>query len=325
MDGMITGETQELIGLSIIDNNDAEHLIEMKFDGNITGHQCEAYADDPANRTDEENEHNNQARRFAKYYVYAERGYDTVAHVNHPDYIEAVRQAIVSLSDAQFEQFFSPIHQQLRSHHDSTVERPRSLPSAVRYPDDVIYKQDLYLGIDPRESDFADEARAIAADRGLDLEAGMTSRALTDVSASELEKWQSFADELADTIDPEAVDAELGLEDGAVSGIHVSYPDEYGELVTESAEDPLERQPDARLELLTADPGTLEEFNPYLDHHLRCQIRDCLVGMGLTPPAKYRVLGPGKFIYTRRYNHYNMYPELHSTRSNSARLFGYDS
>lgn len=318
----IKKETKDGFGLLVVDNNDVEHKIGICFDGSIDGHLQNGYADDPSNRTEGENEHVNQTRRFAKYYVYAERGYDTVEHVDNPDYIEAVRQAIASLSNDEFEQFFSPVHQQLRSHHDSAVERPRPLPSSVRYPDDVIYKQDLYLGIDPRETDVAEDARAIAADHGLDLEEGMASRALANISASDLEKWQAFTDDLADTSDPETVDAEVGLEDGAVSGIHVSYPDEYGELVTDYAEDPLDREPDARLELLTADPGSLEEFKSYLDHHLKCQIRDCLVGMGLTPPEEFRVLGPGKFIYTRRYNHYDMYPELHSSRSNPTRLFG---
>lgn len=62
---------------------------------------------------------------------------------------------------------------------------------------------------------------------------------------------------------------------------------------------------------MPADPGSLEEFREYLDHHLRCQIRDCYVGMGLVPPEPYRVVGFGKFIYARRYDHYDLYPRVH--------------
>ncbi len=62
---------------------------------------------------------------------------------------------------------------------------------------------------------------------------------------------------------------------------------------------------------MPADPGSLEEFREYLDHHLRCQIRDCYVGMGLVPPEPYRVVGFGNFIYARRYDHYDLYPRVH--------------
>lgn len=322
MKAEIKKETEDGFGLLVVDNNRSEHKIGIRFDGRIDGHLCDAYADDPNHRTEEENEHNNQARRFAKYFVYAERGYDTVERTENPDSIEAVRQAIADLSSDAFEKFFGPIHQQLRSHHDATVVRPRALPAAVRYPDDVIYKQDLYLGRDPRESAFADTARTIAAETGLDLDDAMRPRVLADIPSHDLDQWQEFTEELADEIDTDAVDAELQLEEGAVSGIHVSYPDRNGELVTDDADDPLDRQPDARLELVAADPGSLDDFKTYLDHHLKCQVRDCLVGMGLVPPEKYRVLGPGKFIYTRRYNHYDIYPELHSSRTEPERLFG---
>jgi len=88
MDAQVTGENEELIGLSVIDNNNAEHVLDLqKSNGDITGHQCEAYADHPRDRTADENEYNNQARRYARYYVYRERGYDTVDHAENPDYV----------------------------------------------------------------------------------------------------------------------------------------------------------------------------------------------------------------------------------------------
>lgn len=323
MKAEILGEDTKDIGVEVTDNLDSKHHIELhKENGEIYAHHCDAYADDPDERTETENEHNNQARRFAKWFVYCERGYDTVEHVDNPDYIESVRQAINALSDDDFKQFFGPIHQQLLSHHDSTVDRPSPLPSAVRYPDDVVYEQDIYLGVDPRDDDIVETAREMAANHGLDLDAGMQSRTLADVSASEIEQWQPFIDDLAVEVDTTEVDATLSLDDGAISGIHVSYPDSSGQIVTDHADDPLPRQADARLELLTAEPGALEDFRSYLDHHLRCQIRDCLVGMGLVPPESYRVLGAGKFIYTRRYNHLGLYPELHTSRAEPNRLLG---
>ena len=109
MQSDIKKEADGAFGVEVIDNNTAEHRIAVGYDGEIKAHQCEAYADDPANRTDEENEHNNQARRFARFYVYRERGHDTVDHIENPDYIEAVRQSIVSASDEAFNRFFGPL------------------------------------------------------------------------------------------------------------------------------------------------------------------------------------------------------------------------
>lgn len=33
--------------------------------------------------------------------------------------------------------------------------------------------------------------------------------------------------------------------------------------------------------------------------------------MGLVPPESYRVVGFGKFIYIRRYDHYDLYLQFH--------------
>ncbi|NGM68020.1 hypothetical protein G6M89_03155 [Natronolimnobius sp. AArcel1] len=306
MKAVITGENDRLVGVNLLDNNDAEHVIEMKKDGTITAHQQDGYADDPDNRTEEENEHVNQTRRFAKFHVYRERGYDTLEHIENPDYIDAVRQAILQLSDAEFEQYFGALHQQLRSHHES-VDRPVNLPAGVQKPDAVIYKLDTYLGVDIAESGLTEQARALAEAHSLEYEPGTTPKTGAAVSEADLEEWTEFGEHLMDLANPDDLELELS----AVSGIHVGYPDARGEHEVEWNDSPLEREPDARLELMPADPGSLEEFREYLDHHLRCQIRDCFVGMGQVPPEPYRVVGFGKFIYARRYDHYDLYPQLH--------------
>ncbi|WP_239524460.1 hypothetical protein [Halogeometricum borinquense] len=83
MDAIITGES-ERIGLSVIDNNDVEHLIEMNESGEIKYHDQDGYPDDPCERARAENIHVNQARRFAKYWVYRKRGYDTASSAVRP-------------------------------------------------------------------------------------------------------------------------------------------------------------------------------------------------------------------------------------------------
>jgi hypothetical protein len=313
MDAIITGES-ERIGLSVIDNNDAEHLIEMDQEGEIKYHICEAYEDRASARTSDENEYNTQARRYAKYYVHQERGYDTVEHTENPDYIEAVRQAIADLSETEFRQYFGPLHQQLRSHHDDSVERLVDVPAGARAEDAVIYELDVYLGIDVEEDSIADEVAALADAHGLDVQQG--TRAVTEASESDLAAWMTVGEHLLDITD------DVPLNIASVSGIHVGYPNAAGEHEVQEADDPLDREADARIELMPADPGSLEEFREWLDHHLRCQVRDCFAGMGLIPPEPFQTVGYGKLIYARRYDHYDLYPRFHRTDEEENTLLG---
>ena len=307
MNAKIIGEDDGDIGTEISDNNGESHQIELHKDsGEIYAHVCNGYANKPRNRTQNENEHNEQARRYAKYYVYRERGYDTVDHIDNPDYIDAVRQAIHSLSDEQFEQLFGPLYTQLQSHHKD-VERPVDLPEGVQKPDAVVYKLELYLGVDISESGLSDRAKSLAEVHGLDYERGTATQTGAVVGETERQNWAEFGDHLIDLTDPDDTELELS----AVSGIHVGYPNSRGEHEVHWADRPLDREPDARLELLAADPGSIDEVRQTLDHHLRCQVRDCFVGMGLLPPKPYRVIGFGKFRYARRYDQYDIYPQLH--------------
>ena len=318
MEATIVGETDEGIGVDVVDNNGAAHELTLKKPSwELVYHACDEYADDPQESTEEENEHSNQAARFAKYFVFTERGYDTVEHIDNPDYVNAVRLGLTSLSDSEFEQYFGPLHQQLRSHHDESIERVVSHPAGVQKPNAVVYKQDIYLGVDIEASDLTEQARSIASAQGLDFEEGTATQSGADVTQEQVAEWREFGEELLTRADPES----LELEVSAVSGIHVGFPNVRGKHEVEWAESPLDRDPDARLEVMPADPGTLAEFRAYLDHHLRCQVRDCFVGMGLVPPEEFRVVGFGKFWYARLYDHLDMYPQYHLAKGDQESLF----
>jgi len=316
MKAVVTGETNDLVGVNLRDNAGTEHILDVrKEDGTITGHQQDGYSDDPAKRTEDENEHVNQARRYARYYVYEQRGYDTVEHTENPGYVNAVREAIADLSDVEFRQYFGPLHQQLRSHHDDNLERLVDIPPGARAEDAVIYELDAYLGIDLEDDSIADQVAALTEAHGLGFEKG--TRAVTEASENDLADWESVGEHLLDI-----TDGDVPLNVAAVSGIHVGYPNAAGEHEVQEAEDPLDREADARIELMPADPGSLEEFRAYLDHHLRCQVRDCFAGMGLFPPEPFQTVGYGKFIYARRYDHYDLYPRFHRSDEEQNALLG---
>jgi len=317
MNAKIIGEDENGFGVRVTDNNSVEHTISVGFDGEIQGHGQDGYSDEPDKRTKNENEHVNQSRRYAKYYVYQQRGYDTVDHAENPEYVNAVREAITDLSASDFEQYFGPLHQQIRSHHDESVQRLVDLPAGVRAEDAVVYELDVYLGVDLEDDAVSDTAEAVAASHGLDFEAA-TAETVSAATQPDLVDWEAVGEHVIETTDVD----DIPLEIAAVSGIHVGYPNGRGEHQLQRADDPLDREPDATIELIPADPGGFDGFRDYIDHHLRCQVRDCFAGMGLLPPEPFQTIGFGKFIYARRYDHYDLYPTFHTTDTDSGGLFG---
>ena len=311
MEGSIKKEADGAFGVEVVDNNEQTHRIAVGYDGEIKAHQCEAYADKPSNRTPEENEYNEQARKFARYYVYLEEGYDTVAPESHPERINAVRLAIQDLTESEFEGLFGDLYRQMRSYHDYDTERP--IPEPPLASENILYRQNIYLGIDPLETDVAAGAREMASAYGLTLaEDTLTEQAVDALSSADIDDWRAFADDLVAL----AEDEEITLEDGtyvdAVSSLYATYLDDSGEqYVSEPEHDPFERDPDALIELPPIDPQSIDEFREFLDHHLKCQIRDCFVRMGVEPPEDFRVLGNGRLEAVAAYKLLEMYPDYH--------------
>jgi hypothetical protein len=309
MDGLITGENDERIGLSIIDNDDNEHVIEMEFDGEIKHHITDEYAKKAANRTPEQNEKFEQVRRFARYYVYVEEGYDTVPPEIHPERIDAVRIALQNLSRDRFELLFGDLFQQLQSYHDSSVGRAIQLPTEAAGPQSVFYRQHVYLGLSPLETEFGTAAESIASSHEIDLSEAATP--LDEIGESALGSWEAFTDQFETLVRQQDADLSNEFDIGGVSSLHTAYIDGAGvEHIETPVEDPFDREPDTLLELAPVDPGPLEEFRAFLDHHLKCQIRDCYVRMGLQPPAEARVLGPGRVEAAEQYKRLDMYPDF---------------
>lgn len=267
----ITGRNDERVGISVIDNNDVEHLIEIEFDGEIMYHEQDGYADTAAGRTREETEFGSQARRFARWHVYRERGYDTVPPTENPDRILAGLLAVTMLSDDEFESYFGDLEAQLQCHYDGS---PVDLPFPDADPDDaIIYQQDLYLTPDPVEFDPPVLDQFLSR-----FEGNPDSPAIAD-----------SGDLTLDTQDDLTFDIE------AVSGIHVLHNDGQGTQQRFEGEQPLDREPDVRVELMAFDPDSVDSFQHYLVSHLAYQIRDRFLLMGVKPPVPFRAQGWGTY------------------------------
>ncbi|WP_222916203.1 hypothetical protein [Natrinema sp. SYSU A 869] len=270
MKAVITGENDERVGVNLLDNDDAEHVIEMEFDGEIKHHQCEEYADNPALRIREECEHVDQARRYARWHVYRERGYDTVPPTENPDRLLAALLGIATLSKTAFEEHFGNLEEHLERHYDNA---PVNLPFPDADPDDaIIYQKDVYLEPDP-----------------------------VDFEPPVLEQFLGRFEGDADS--PALDDGDIPLEEmddlrfkiEAVSEIHTLHNDGQGTEQIDHGEQPLDREPDVRVELMAFDPASVDSFQQYVVSHLAYQIRDRFLVMGVKPPVPFRAQGWGTY------------------------------
>ena len=306
----IVGEDNKGIGVDVVDNNSAEHHIGMDLRGEIKFHQCDKYADKAINRTEEENEHSNQARRFARYYVYTQRGYDTVPPAEHPVRIDAVRTAINEMDLDEFEKLFGDLYEQLAYESGNRSDPAIDLPSESTNPS--IFSKNIYLGVDPIETDLGE---TLAAEHGIDPDQDAADVDLSALSADEIEQWGEFTGEFTARSIGEETDLSEAVYLDHVSDLYVQYPDGPDIVAADDYLDEKPREPDTVIELLPIDPESLERFKSFLDHYLKCQIRDSFVEMGIHPPESFRVIGMGRFMSTWRYDNIEFYPAFHDPNS----------
>ncbi|MDS0283961.1 hypothetical protein [Haloarcula onubensis] len=97
----------------------------------------------------------------------------------------------------------------------------------------------------------------------------------------------------------------------ATSGVHTMYYAGYNDPTILKSTDPYpDRDPDGRLEHVVVDIEW-DQFDTFLDYHLRCQIRDSYLSRGEEPPEEYRVVGPGTDHMMSRQMHLDAVPPYH--------------
>ncbi|MDS0260506.1 hypothetical protein NDI56_13960 [Haloarcula sp. S1CR25-12] len=297
MEGEIEKETDKGYGVTIYDNNDAKHKIGVLYNGEINGHLQERYSDNPSERSPAGVRNVTQARHFAKYYVAKERGYPTIRESEYPHRVALATLVIAALDTESFERQFGDIYQQLKHHYDDrdpVIEIPDKL-----YTEDVFYQyaKDLYLGLGNAEvGELPDESMEAylteAEQRISDGDTADITRELTELASE-----HGITSGQIQTVAPSQWIV-------ATSGLHVQWQigdDLYGE---HNDEPDIDRGPDVQLEVIPHDPDSLTDLQQYLVRHLRCQVRDIHVQMGVTPPEPFQVTGPGLNRLTDWYQRY---------------------
>ncbi|WP_408956883.1 hypothetical protein [Natrinema sp. 74] len=321
MDAVIIGENENGIGVDVTDNNGIIHEISIKKGSwEIAYHVQDGYPDDPEKRTIHEDEMVAQVQKYAKWHVYRDREYDTLLPRRNPDRIAATLATVREMDDEEIRQYFGTLINQFRSYGDDTVARPIELEEAVPHEQGVVYKQDVHLettieDVRGYHEDIADGAEEFATAVVGRLQNAGVFRTLTDRLSG------FFGGDGSKEMDDQSISAtpserfrRFGIE--GISEPYYMYHRENKPARTVGGEDAHRQPPDTVIEMIpTAMSDSPEIFRAFLVHHLLCQVRDTYIGMGVEPPAAYRILGTGIHHYTIKYKHFEMYPEYFDTEA----------
>ncbi|EMA29311.1 hypothetical protein C446_17399 [Halobiforma nitratireducens JCM 10879] len=280
----------------------------MLYNGEISGHLQSGYPDDPSKRSQEEHEWVNQTRRFAKFYVYRQQGYETVDPLSNPDRIATAAMAIANLPPDTFEAHFGEFYQQLR--HDAgeaapVVEVPDLPPTTVPR-----VEQDIYLGLE--ETDTAAILERLIDDGTLEAVVNAAMEESEDGGLVNRIR-QTVADQEIDMTDTAAAVSEGVIE--AVGPVTIRWAngaddEEVAQSVARTLPD---RDPQARPQMFgrAYQFDDLEDLRQSLVRHLCCQVRDCYITMGIAPPEDVRIQGPGFYDHLGWYSNHDFYQNYH--------------
>lgn len=176
--------------------------------------------------------------------------------------------ALLELPEMMVDHYFGDLRDALRRHQNGS---PIDLPFEDADPDDIIvYRKDIWLESDPTAADPP------------------VLEQFCEYVSEPLEKLDQI---LGDGPDPRQSMPDYEIE--AVSDVHYLHSDGRTKQ-THRTDPPLEREPDARIELLPVDADVFDSFQTFLASHLVHQVRDCYLQMGCEPPEPFQTRGLGK-------------------------------
>ncbi|ELY82242.1 hypothetical protein [Natrinema pallidum] len=310
MKAVITGETDELIGVNLRDNNGVEHVLDVrKKDGEITAHDQDAYPYKAAKQSNNDAVHLEQTHAYARYHAQRERGYPTFEPRLTPEWLAHTLGAVFDLDFEEFIDYFGEYahqyHSALRPDIDPIVEVPHNEAGGG-----IVFRADVFLSLD-----FQDYLAALDELDPLNYVEGITDdydlvSALRDMVTERLDASNDPLEEVS------AVDV-LYQTKGSLGAVE--------EKTVGQRSHTQDRPADAQLQM-TPPQTTLEnDLSPEIIqglvlHHLTCQVRDAYLRLGIEPPEPFRILGQGLYEQTIRYQHTDVYEPYHLT---DAEIEGY--
>lgn len=294
--------------LAVTDSDGAVHEVTIQQDGTVTEHSVDGQPLE-ARQAPGRSERDRQVLRFGKYYLYRKQGETLLSPYTSPDqitYPERVAVAILVLGGMSLEtveaEFETLYYQRKRAVTDAPapIEPPANGQECTRI------EQDIHLSVP------ADRLQALL-DVMIELEAFGGLRQLLDMCPNKDDS--QLSNRLARIIGSEPTEADsVGGLLSSKSAIRVHWETEGMKQVEYGPGTGSEHGTLAvRIQLpVSSKPiRSVDAFHRLLIDHLRCQLRDCYIGMGLAPPRDLQIRGPGiaslsnVFVESNEYQRYD--------------------
>ncbi|SEL79093.1 hypothetical protein [Haloferax larsenii] len=310
-------ETGRTVELRITDHEDTAHHLTLSADGMVEDHWHDQSLPDDHSRSLGDEERLARVERFAKYYLTRTTDADVLSpysstdQIADPDRLAVTTLLVGAMAQDTLASHLRPCYDQLTAHRRND-EPPVTPPEPTRDTPGKLVEQDIHLTLDTEEirqlSDVLTELNGLGEIRqALDVR---PDRDDTDLFAR-LDRLLSTAGGTS----AEDVSSEQFLRVSSPLRVHWNTDDgptrvEYGD----STEPDDDATLAARIQLTPSHTPiiSMAAFQRTLVDHLRCQIRDCYVGMGLRPPADTRVTGHGIAACTDRYDRAGQLQNYHN-------------
>jgi len=307
-------ETDRTLELRVFAPDETLHQLTLTREGQVTDHWSDRYPsdDDPSPI---EQERMARVERFAKYYVLRTRQYPSLTpysqadQIADPDRLVVIGLLLGVMAKETLVSEFQSCYDQLsgaRRGEELPVTPPQAAPDAEW----KLIEQDIHLTLNLEEThrlaDVLNELNGLAAIRhALDVAPDHGESDLFERLNRILTTQEVRADEPASGEQFLQVISPLRVHWQADGPTRI----EYGDGTQPDADATLA----ARIQLTPSHTPVISEaaFQRILVDHVRSQVRDCYVSMGLQPPSGAQVTGRGIAACTDRYEHHDELQNYH--------------
>lgn len=324
MDVTAHSRAGDTVELHVVDPDDAQHQLSLSTDGAVGRHWCDQYPRDGPEPSADARVRLARVERFAQYYLARSEGYETLSPyteqcpIADPDRLVVTTLIVGAMSQETLESQFEACYDRLTA-LGATDTSPLTATPTEPAPDWAIVEQDVSLTVSTADvRRLADalvavngpeklrRALDIAPDRG---DADLFARLDRLLSSTERSDDEVTGDRFLAVEPPVRVyrDAETPAPDERAGGPDTGRRDGGADRTAGG------RTVAARIQLTPACTpiDSAASFQRRLVDHLRRQLRDSYVGMGLRPPSGARVTGPGIAACTERYDRVDALQNYH--------------
>ncbi|ELZ04080.1 hypothetical protein C482_03571 [Natrialba chahannaoensis JCM 10990] len=328
MQATIQSRTDRTVDLTVADNDGTEHSLTVTHEGELEYHRPHESSLTGDEQDLAEHERHAQLARFAKYAAFRACGFDALDpysatdRITYPEHVAAAALVLGAMTPETVESTLETAYRQRAAvdSQDGADALPVDPPTGTSSATCRLIEQEFAIGID-------EPALRPLLDVLVELEGLGALRQSMDAQPDRRSDGQfvRLKDALSQAAVTDSESISIGDTSGDIDGTDFVSPCrpirvewEVDGVTRVEYEDSDESaaggdEGTVRLQLpVTDSPITsVAAFQRTVVDHLRCQLRDCYLGMGIAPPRDVQVRGPGIDSFTTTYEQGEFYQCYH--------------